>query len=59
MRGNLPSAISMALDAAAAAMAAVPISSNRPSAKVFPSRAVNEGSGESSQVEATSNKGLG
>lgn len=49
----------MALDAAAAAMAAVPISSNRPSAKVFPSRAVNEGSGESSQVEATSNKGLG
>lgn len=49
----------MALDAAAAATAAVPTWSKRPSAKVFPSRAVNAGRGERSQVEATSDSGLG
>lgn len=53
-----PSAISMALEAAAAAMAAVPIWSKRPSTRVLPSRAVNVESGDSSQLETASNNGL-
>lgn len=56
--GCLPSAISMALEAAAAAIAAVPIWSKRPRTKVLPSWVVNDESGDSSQLEATSNNGL-
>lgn len=54
----LPSAISITFTAAAAATAAVPILSNRPSTKVLPSRTVNVARGEISQPEATSNNGL-
>lgn len=55
---RLPSAISIALEAAAAAIAPVPIWSKRPSTNVLPSWAVNVGSGDSSQLETISSNGL-